>query len=150
MSDLFIDTRALFKGLFPKAEITPELARVYRDVLGPLDQDTLQQALRNLVASTTNWTPRIPQIMDAYQEERARRTPKRKESWQHQSEQMRRWEEEAARDDAAMRDELSRLPIDYLRTLKIYFDADRSGPLESWSRMAIGQTWAANRMLMPV
>jgi hypothetical protein len=147
---MFNDTRALFKGLFPKAEITPELARVYREVLAPLDQDTLQQALRNLVATTTNWTPRIPQIMDAYQDERARRMPKRKESWQHHSEQMRQWEEEAARDDVAMREELSALPIDYLRTLEIYLNADRKGAIKSWSRMAIGLTWAAHRKLMPV
>lgn len=150
MSSSFMDTRILFKGLFPKAELTPELSNLYREVLSPLDQDTLQQALRNLVVSTSNWTPRIPQIIDAYHEERVRRMPKKSDVWKHQSDQVRQWEEEASRDHEAMKAELERFPIEYLRSLKIYFDADRTGELDTWSRMAIGQTWAAHRLLMPV
>jgi hypothetical protein len=150
MSDSFTDTRVLFKGLFPKAEITDELAGVYRQVLSPLDQDTLQQALRNLVATTSNWTPRIPQIMAAYEEERVRRTPPRRDDWEQKSEQLRKWDEEARRDNRIMLDELGRLPLEYLRSLEIYLEADRRGPLNTWSRMAVGMTWAAHRALMPV
>jgi len=150
MSDSFIDTRILFKGLFPKAELTPELAAVYRDVLSPLDQDVLQAALRTLVTSTNNWTPRIPQIVQAYQAERERRAPKRTEEGASRSAQMREWEAEANRDSHMMRLELEKLPLDYLRSLEIYLPADRSKPLSQWSRMAIGMTWAAHRQLMPL
>jgi len=150
MSSSFLDTRLLFKGLFPKAEITPELANVYRDVLSPLNQEVLQAALRTLVTTTSNWTPRIPQIIQAYQQELERRAPKRVDEVRAKSEQMRQWEEESARDQAMMRAELEKLPIDYLRSLEIYLEFDRSKPLSQWSRMAVGMTWAAHRQLIPL
>lgn len=150
MSSSFIDTRVLFKGLFPKAELTPELANVYRDVLSPLNQDALQAALRALVTTTSNWTPRIPQIIQAYQEELERRAPKRSDEVRAKSDQIRQWEEESERDQAMMRSELERLPMDYLRSLEIYLEFDRSKPLSQWSRMAVGLTWAAHRQLMPL
>ena len=150
MSDSFVDTRILFKGLFPKAELTPELANVYRDVLSPLNQDALQAALRALVTTTSNWTPRIPQIIQAYQAELEARAPKRMDEVRAKSEQMRRWEAESSRDHEMMLAELKRLPIDYLRSLEIYLESDRSKPLSQWSRMAIGLTWAAHRQLMPL
>ncbi len=142
MSD-FNETRRLFKGLFPRAEITAQQADLYRDALAPLDQVVLQAALRRLLKTTTNWTPRIPHIMAAYQEEREARRPKVavQSAKVFTSDDERR----VAEDQVAMYNELRQLPIDYLRSLKIFFGADRRGPLENWSRMAIGLTWAAHR-----
>lgn len=139
----FDETRRLFKGLFPKAEITPEQAEMYREALAPLDQDALRAALKRLVKTTSNWTPRIPQIMASYQEEREARRPRTMAPAvvQFSAADERR----VAEDQLSMYNELADLPMEYLRGLKIHFGADRSRPLDQWSRMAIGLTWAAHR-----
>ena len=144
----FQETRRLFAGLFPKAELTPELADVYRSTLEKLHQPTLQDALRRLVTQTSNWTPRIQQILDCYQAIRAERAaPARKSNPINDAEEL---ERSVLEDHMAMYHELTEQPIGYLRSLDIYFNVDRNGPLESWSRLAVGMTWAAHRQNLPV
>jgi len=143
----FQETRRLFAGLFPKAELTPEQADVYRSTLARLDQPTLQAALRRLVTQTSNWTPRIQQILDCYQVIRAEKAPP--PGQRDTRKELELLEMRVAEDNLAMYHELKEQPIERLRSLEIHFQADRSGPLEEWSRLAIGMTWAAHREKLP-
>ena len=141
----FDETRLLFKGLFPRAEITPELADLYRSTLFPLDQTMVQDALRVLASETTTWTPKISMIMSAYHKIRLQSLPGSIDIQRDRSASVREQARLVERDNVIARSALENLPIAYLRSLDIFFRSDRSLPLEKWSQFAVNMTWAAHQ-----
>jgi hypothetical protein len=64
------DNRSLIRGLWPKAEISKELADLFSERLQPLDQDLLSDALKLARIESRYPTPDLGEILESYSKQR--------------------------------------------------------------------------------